>query len=43
MRYSLKNSQTLPVDDGINYDTIRDDIGGQLDRIRAALDADRVS
>lgn len=31
------------VDDGINYDDIRDDIGGQLDRIRTALDADRVS
>lgn len=27
------------VDDGINYDDIRDNIGGQLDRIRAALDA----
>ena len=39
----LEKFADTSVDDGINYDTIRDDIGGQLDRIRGALDADRVS
>jgi hypothetical protein len=32
--------QASQPDAAIDYDALRDDIGGQLDRIRAALDAD---